>query len=135
MNGDVVFDPAVLEHVLSYVRADESFVCVDTAPSPTRRSSTPSTRTATSGSCPRPSSAGSARPSASTTSPADDKAALIEHLDACGDQDYFERAIETAIELEGLRFRPLDISAFAAVEVDFETDLERANALLCPARC
>jgi CDP-glycerol glycerophosphotransferase len=59
----------------------------------------------------------------------EDKAALIAHLDACGDQDYFERAIETAIELDGLRFRPLDISAFSAVEVDFERDLERANAL------
>jgi choline kinase len=31
MNGDVVFDTAVLEHVLSFVRADESFICVDTA--------------------------------------------------------------------------------------------------------
>jgi hypothetical protein len=58
-----------------------------------------------------------------------DKPALIAHLDACGDQDYFERAIETAIELDGLRFRPLDISAFPAVEVDFEMDLERANSL------
>src|SRR4029453_15221436 len=60
---------------------------------------------------------------------ADDKPLLIEHLAACGDQDYFERAIETAIALDGLRFRPLDISAFSAVEVDFEADLERANAL------
>ena len=89
--------------------------------SPTRRSSTPSTTTATSGSCPRPSSAVSARPWASTTCPARTRPALIEHLDACGDQDYFERGIETAIELEGVRFRPLDISAFSAVEVDFET--------------
>ena len=31
LNGDVVFDPAVLEHVLGWVRADESFVCVDTS--------------------------------------------------------------------------------------------------------
>ena len=58
-----------------------------------------------------------------------DRPALVRHLDDCADQDYFERAIETAIELEGLRFRPLDISAFSAVEVDFERDLERANAL------
>jgi CDP-glycerol glycerophosphotransferase len=29
-----------------------------------------------------------------------------------------------------VRFRPVDISQFAAVEVDFETDLNRANALL-----
>jgi choline kinase len=60
---------------------------------------------------------------------AEDKPLLIEHLAACGDQDYFERAIETAIAVDGLRVRPLDISAFSAVEVDFESDLERANTL------
>jgi CDP-glycerol glycerophosphotransferase len=45
-------------------------------------------------------------------------------------QDYFERGMETAIETARVRFRPVDISQFAAVEVDFETDLNRANALL-----
>ena len=38
--------------------------------------------------------------------------------------------METAIEQRGLRFRPVDISEYAAVEVDFETDLHRANTLL-----
>ncbi len=38
--------------------------------------------------------------------------------------------METAIERNGLRFRPIDISRFSAVEVDFEADLNRANALL-----
>ena len=58
-----------------------------------------------------------------------DKATLVEHLDSCGDQDYFERGMETAIAEAGLKFRPLDISRFSAVEVDFEADLERANEL------
>jgi hypothetical protein len=34
---------------------------------------------------------------------------------------------ETAVAHDGVRIRPLDISAFAAVEVDFEEDLVRAN--------
>mgnify|MGYP004142320175 CR=1 FL=1 len=42
---------------------------------------------------------------------------------------YFERGIETAIATDGLRVRPLDISQYSAVEVDFETDLARANSL------
>ena len=58
-----------------------------------------------------------------------DKATLIDHLAACGAQDYFERGIETAIEVEGMRVRPVDISQYSAVEVDFETDLARANSL------
>jgi len=55
-----------------------------------------------------------------------DRAALVEHLERCGDQDYFERGIEFAIEA-GLKVRPLDISEFFVVEVDFTGDLERAN--------
>ena len=34
-----------------------------------------------------------------------------------------------AIEAEGMRVRPVDISQYSAVEVDFETDLARANSL------
>ena len=94
------------------------------------------------GSCRRPSSAASARPWASTTCPPPTRPALIEHLARCGDQDYFERGIETAIaRARGCAFRPLDISAFAAVEVDFETDLRAgqhpasgARPLLAAAR-
>jgi CDP-glycerol glycerophosphotransferase len=59
-----------------------------------------------------------------------DKPVLIEHLEACADSDYFERAMETAVQQAGVRFRPLDISRFSAVEVDFPGDLERANTWL-----
>ena len=55
-----------------------------------------------------------------------DKATLIEHLERCTDQDYFERGIESAIE-QGLKVRPVDISDYFVVEVDFADDLERAN--------
>jgi CDP-glycerol glycerophosphotransferase len=55
-----------------------------------------------------------------------DKDLFIQHLDACADTDYFERGLETAIAA-GLRVRPVDISRYYAVEVDFEADLKRAN--------
>ena len=57
-----------------------------------------------------------------------DKAALIRQLEACEDQDYFERGIELAIAHDGVEVTPVDISDLFAVEVDFEGDLERANA-------
>jgi choline kinase len=56
-----------------------------------------------------------------------DKAALIARLDECAEQDYFERGIELAIEKDGLKVVPIDISDLFAVEIDFEADLERAN--------
>jgi CDP-glycerol glycerophosphotransferase len=130
LNGDVVFDPAVLELALPCLRADQSFVCVDT-----NTVADEEVKYTLDGD-------GFVRELSKTVVGglgeavginfvcAADKPALIEHLGACDVQDYFERGMETAIEEYGLRFRPIDISRFAAVEVDFETDLQRANTLL-----
>jgi choline kinase len=57
-----------------------------------------------------------------------DKIHLIEQLDACADNDYFERGIELAIEKYGIAIDPVDISDLFAVEVDFQADLDRANS-------
>ena len=130
LNGDVVFDPAVLEQALPYVRMDESFVCVDT--STVADEEVKYTLD----------DAGYIRELSKTVVDglgeavginyisAADKSILIGHLERCDDQDYFERRLETAIQERGLRVRPIDISRYAAVEVDFETDLHRANTMI-----
>jgi choline kinase len=56
-----------------------------------------------------------------------EKAAVINHLEECADNDYFERGLELAIEKAGIKLEPVDISDLFAVEVDFQADLERAN--------
>jgi choline kinase len=53
---------------------------------------------------------------------------LQRHLEGCDDQDYFERALERATQEDGLRVRPVDISRWFCVEVDFQTDLDAVNA-------
>lgn len=58
-----------------------------------------------------------------------DRPILIDHLAACQDDDYFERALETAIEHAGMLVEPVDISRFGCVEVDCEPDLIRASNL------
>jgi CDP-glycerol glycerophosphotransferase len=130
LNGDVVFDPAVLDLVLPHLQADESVVCVDTNTVADEEVK----YTLDDEGCIRELSktvvGGLGEAVGINYVSGADKATLIEHLRRCADQDYFERAIETAIEEDGLCFRPVDISAYAAVEVDFETDLHRANALL-----
>lgn len=60
---------------------------------------------------------------------AKDRSVLVDHLDRCADDDYFERAIETAIAESDVHFSAVDISPFGCVEVDFLPDLERANLL------
>jgi choline kinase len=130
LNGDVVFDPAVLDLVLPCLAAEQSFVCVDTntvADEEVKYTLSPDgfvqelSKTV---------AGGLGEAVGINYVSAADKATLIEHLDLCADGDYFERGMETAIEEHGLRFRPVDISRFSAVEVDFEADLNRANALL-----
>ena len=129
MNGDVVFDPAVLGHALEYVRADESFVCVDTSTVADEEVKYTLDGDGFIAELSKTVVGGLGEAVGINYVSAADKATLIAHLESCGDQDYFERGMETSIEQAGVRFRPLDISAFSAVEVDFEVDLERANAL------
>ena len=56
------------------------------------------------------------------------KKSVIEQLQACADNDYFERGLELAIDSSGIEIEPVDISDLFAVEVDFQADLDRANS-------
>ncbi len=127
LNGDVVFDPAVLDLVLPNLQADESFVWVDCNAVAEDEVKYTLDGVGFVRELSKIVVGGLGEAVGINYVGAADKATLIEHLQECGAQDYFERGIETAIEAAGLRFRPVDISAYAAVEVDFEADLERAN--------
>jgi choline kinase len=130
LNGDVVFDPAVLDLTLPFLRADQSFVCVDTNAVADEEVKYTLDEDGFVRELSKTVVGGLGEAVGINYVSGADKAALITRLEACGDQDYFERGMELAIQHDGLRFRPLDISEFAAVEVDFETDLARANNLL-----
>lgn len=127
LNGDVVFDHKVLERVADRIAADKSFVCVNT--SATADEEVKYTVDAQ----------GYIKELSKTVMGAlgeavginfissREKADVITQLDACGEQDYFERGLELAIEKHGLQMEPIDISDLFAVEVDFQDDLDRAN--------
>ncbi len=51
------------------------------------------------------------------------------HLEHCGSQDYFEKAIEMAIK-EGINVSALPVDKDKCTEIDFPEDLERANQLI-----
>ena len=130
MNGDVVFDPRLLERVKPQMAADESFICVNTAAVGDEE-----VKYTVDGE-------GFVKELSKTVAnalgesvginfiAAKDRADFIDGLIACEDGDYFERGIELMIEKVGTRVRPIDISDLFAVEVDFEEDLARANTHL-----
>lgn len=130
MNGDVVFDPRVLDRVQEYIDRDESFVCVNTA---VVGEEEVKYRVDSRGLISELSKqvVDALGESVGINFVADkDKSDLIAGLEACDDSDYFERGIEITIEKNGTRFIPIDISDLYAVEVDFEEDLTRANSHL-----
>ncbi len=130
LNGDVVFDPAVLDLVLPSLAADQSFVCVDTNTVADEEVKYTLSDDGFVQELSKTVVGGLGEAVGINYVSSADKATLVDHLEECDANDYFERGMETAIEQAGLRFRPIDISRFSAVEVDFEADLNRANALL-----
>jgi choline kinase len=130
MNGDVVFDPAVLDHAASLVQADESFVCVDTSTVADEEVKYTLDGDGFIAELSKTVVGGLGEAVGINYVSSADKAALVEHLAACELNDYFERGMELAIQHAGVRFHPLDISRFSAVEVDFDEDLQRANTWL-----
>ena len=127
MNGDVVFDPRVLERVRELMAAEQSFICVNTATVGDEEvkytvdadgfvQGLSKTVTGALGESVGINYVG-----------AGDKDTLMLRLAECDDSDYFERGIELMIEKDGARVVPFDIRDLFAVEVDFEEDLSRAN--------
>ena len=130
MNGDVVFDPAVLERVKPLMEAGTSFICVNT--SATAEEEVKYTVDANGHVALLSKTVENALGESVGINyiSASDRANVIAGLEGCADTDYFERGIEIAIEKVGMKVVPLDISDLFAVEVDFEDDLARANTHL-----
>ena len=130
MNGDVVFDPRVLDIVRDHIAAGQSFVCVNTESVAEEEVKYTLGADDKIKELSKTVVGGLGEAVGINYVAAADKAALIERLRECDDQDYFERGIELAIEKDGLSFEAVDISAYQVVEVDFEDDLSRANTFV-----
>jgi choline kinase len=128
LNGDVVFDPAILQAVAPQIAAGESFVCVNTAAVGEEEIKYTVAEDGSVLELSKQVRDGLGESVGINLIAGRDKAGLIKRLDECDEHDYFERAMELAIEHDGLRLTPVDISDLFAVEVDFAEDLERAIA-------
>ena len=128
MNGDVVFDKVILERLTPYIVSGRSAVAVNTATVADEEVKYTVDDRGFVRELSKTVVGGLGEAVGINLVGAKDKAALIRQLDACEDQDYFERGIELAIAHDGVAVTPVDISDLFAVEVDFEGDLERANA-------
>ena len=130
MNGDVVFDPQVLDKVSDLMEADTSFICVDTAAVGDEEVKYTVDDDGYVDELSKQVVNARGEAVGINFVSASDKPTLIDRLSECSDADYFERGIELAISHDSMRVIPVDIGEFFAVEVDFEEDLTRANGYL-----
>ncbi len=130
MNGDVVFDPQVLEKVSDLMQSDTSFICVDTAAVGDEEVKYTVDDDGYVDELSKQVVNARGEAVGINFVSASDKPTLIDRLSECSDADYFERGIELAISHDSMRVMPVDIGEFFAVEVDFEEDLTRANEYL-----
>jgi choline kinase len=128
MNGDVVFDPIILQRLTPFIVSGRSAVAVNTAQVGDEEVKYTVDDRGFVRELSKTVAGGLGEAVGINLIGGKDKPALIRELDACEDQDYFERGIELAIAHDGIEVTPVDISDLFAVEVDFEGDLERANA-------
>jgi choline kinase len=129
LNGDVVFVPGLLDSLTGHIAAGRTFVAVNTASVAEEEVKYTLDGDGFVKELSKQVEDGLGEAVGINFVTAEDRPALIRHLDRCADSDYFERGIETAIAAEGMRVAAVDISAFGCVEVDFEPDLDRANKL------
>lgn len=127
MNGDVVFDPQVLERTKDLMAAEQSFICVNTAVVGEEEVKYTVDAEGFVDRLSKTVAAALGESVGINYVSARDKARLIERLAECDDSDYFERGLELMIEKDAARVVPFDIRDLFAVEVDFEEDLSRAN--------
>jgi choline kinase len=128
MNGDVVFDKVILERLTPFIVSGRSAVAVNTSAVADEEVKYTVDDRGYVKELSKTVVGGLGEAVGINLIGGKDKAALIRQLEACEDQDYFERGIELAIAHDGIEVTPVDISDLFAVEVDFEGDLERANA-------
>ena len=129
MNGDIVFDKNILTRLKKYIDKDISFVAVNTS-----KVADEEVKYTLNDECIHKLSKdvenglGEAVGINFISSKYVDL--FIKRLEECKDNDYFEKALEVAIEKDGFKIKAVDISDFNCIEIDFEEDLKNANNLI-----
>ena len=127
LNGDVVFDPSVLEILQPYIDRDQSFVAVNTESVSDEEVKYTLDDRGFINEISKEVVGGLGEAVGINFVGSSDKPFLAARLEDCEPQDYFERGIELSITRDRRKFRAVDISAARCMEVDFPTDLAQAE--------
>lgn len=124
LNGDVVFDPGILELIME--EKNENLICVDNKKVGEEEVKYTLASNGYIKELSKTISDGLGEAVGINYVRRESLPILIESLRECDDQDYFERGVEIAIE-KGEKFKALNIQENFCIEVDFPEDLEKAR--------
>ncbi|MDP9497583.1 MAG: phosphocholine cytidylyltransferase family protein [Actinomycetota bacterium] len=127
LNGDVVFEPELLEALKPYIAEGQSAVCVNTESVGEEEVKYTVDGDGFVAELSKTVQGGLGEAVGINYVSGRDLPAVRRQLEECDPQDYFERGIERAVAEDGVRVRPVDISRWACMEIDFQADLDRAN--------
>jgi choline kinase len=129
MNGDIVFDKNILTRLKKYIDKDISFVAVNTS-----KVADEEVKYTLNDECIHKLSKdvenGLGEAVGINFISSEYVNVFIKRLEECNDNDYFEKALELAIEKDSFEIKAIDISDFNCIEIDFEEDLKNANNLI-----
>jgi len=127
LNGDVVFDADILKALMPLIVANKSFVCVNNLEVAEEEVKYTLDNDGYVKELSKKVVNGIGEAVGINFISSKDINTLIARLEECNDNDYFERGIEMAIEKDGMKITPFDISNYRCMEIDFKEDLDNAN--------
>lgn len=129
LNGDVVFDAEILKELMPHIVANKSFVCVNTQKVGEEEVKYTLDDKGFINELSKKVLNGIGEAVGINFISSKDINTLIARLEECGNNDYFERGIEMAIEKDNMKVMAIDISKFRCMEIDFREDLDNANKM------
>lgn len=126
INGDVVFDPEIIELILD--NRDENLICVNNAHVSEEEVKYNLGEDNSIKYLSKTVSEPLGEAIGINYISRNDMSYFINCLEECNDTDYHERAVELAID-RGIRFSPLNIGRRFCIEIDFEEDLDKAKRI------
>lgn len=127
-NGDVVFDELILKILHSHIASNESFVAVNTC-KVAEEEVKYILKDNYIDKLSKEVKNGLGEAVGINFISSKDIKSFIQRLEECDDNDYLEKGLEMAIELDAICVKPIDITKYSCVEADFTEDLENENKI------
>jgi choline kinase len=129
LNGDVVFDPGILNLINKYIEEDRSFVAVNNSTVGEEEVKYSVNNEGFISEISKEVINAPGEAVGINFISKSDLNSFIQRLEDCDAQDYFEKGLEYSIIKDAIKILPVDISEFRCIEVDSRKDLEDANDL------